>query len=79
MSDLAAAQDDLAAGKTISSSGVGETRKTERVELSVRERIRQILYALNRIDPITFPIGQIAPDRSVRVIFNTANTPWGCQ
>ena len=70
--DLAAAQDDLAAGKTILSSGVGETRKTEQIEHSTRERIRQILLALNRWSPLDYPLDQISPDRTVRVIFNTS-------
>lgn len=73
--DLEAAQDDLAAGKTISSSGVGETRKTEQVEISARERIRQILLAMNRLRPDAVPLDQISPDRTVRVVFNSAFPP----
>jgi dihydropteroate synthase len=67
--DLKAAQDDLAAGKTIISSGVGETRKGEKIDVSPTERIRRILVALHRIDPKKYPVCDISPDRQTRVSF----------
>jgi hypothetical protein len=67
--DLKAAQDDLAAGKTIQSSGVGETRKTEHIDTNPRERIRAILFALNKLDGVKYPLCQISPDRETRVTF----------
>lgn len=67
--DLRAAQDDLAAGKTIESSGVGETRKKERFDSSPRERIRNILNVLSKLDPAKYPPGCASPDRQTRAVF----------
>jgi hypothetical protein len=68
--DLQAAQDDLAAGKVIEGSGVGETRKKERFDSSPRERIRAILKALSILNPTLYPPGcAISPDRQTRATF----------
>lgn len=56
---LRSAQEELASGKQITSSSVGDASFTLQSEMGVRQRIELILRALNRLDPVTYPIDQI--------------------
>lgn len=53
--DLAAAQSDLAAGKQISRATVPGIDVTNAMELTITDRIKFILIALSRLDPVTYP------------------------
>ena len=67
--DLQYQQDNLAANKSITMNGVGETRKAEKINKSIESTIAQILRALNALDPVNYPIDQITRDRQTRVTF----------
>lgn len=56
---LRIAQDDLAAGKTVTSAGAGDSQVNERVEVPIKERIEQLMLALNAFDPKKYPLSQI--------------------
>ncbi len=64
------AQDDLAAGKTITGAGAGDTRFDNQVSLDPQKRIELLLRALNLLDPVTYPASQITRvTRTKLVIF----------
>ncbi len=42
------------------------------LELTIKERIRTILRALNKLDPDNYPLDQISPASQTRIIFNSA-------
>lgn len=52
------AQADLAAGKTLSSYGTGDTNASKQVQMDIRQRIAEILNALNAIDSTAYPAAQ---------------------
>lgn len=58
--DLARAQDDLAAGKTVSSINTGDFASGKQVQLTPQRRIEYILRALHAIDPDTYPASEIS-------------------
>ena len=70
-SDLAKCQADLAAGKTVIRADVPGISVYSQIEITITERIRQILVALNKVDPTTYPLDQISPASTTRVIFNS--------
>lgn len=64
--ELRRAQDDFAAGASVSSSSAGDTTGSYRGELSAKRRIELILKALYLLDPATYPLDQIVSiDRTV--------------
>ena len=56
---LLAAQQDLAAGKTITEVDSGNVRGKKQVQSNAIDRIRRILTALNVIDPTNYPLSSI--------------------
>jgi hypothetical protein len=73
--ELAQAQSDLMAGKATVRAGSGEILIQSQTEISLRERIRMILAALNKLDPETYPLDQITPASATKIVFNsTAST-----
>jgi hypothetical protein len=68
--ELRRAQEDLAAGKTITQNRSGDVGKVEQVEASALTRIRQLLIALNKLDPTTYPADQISPVNRTKVTFD---------
>lgn len=56
---LTSAQADLAAGKTLSSYGAGDSSASKQVQMTPLERIEKLLYALYLIDPDTYPLTSI--------------------
>ena len=68
--ELRRAQEDYAAGKTINSNRSGDVAKTEQIEASALTRIRQILLALNALDPVAYPIEKIAPANRTKATFD---------
>lgn len=72
--DLAKAQADLAAGKQVIRADVPGISVYNQVEITILERIRQILRALNVLAPSQYPLDQITPTRATRAIFNTTPT-----
>lgn len=69
-SELRRAQEDLAAGKSIIQNQSGDVRKVEQHEATALTRIRQILRALNRLDPIAYPADQISPNNRTKATFD---------
>ena len=53
--ELSKVLDDLASGKTVVSSGAGDSNLSERVEVSLMRRKEMILSDLNILDPTTYP------------------------
>lgn len=68
--ELRRAQEDLAAGKTITQNRSGDVGKVEQVEASALTRIRQLLLALNKLDPVTYPANQITPSNRTKAAFD---------
>ena len=68
--ELRRAQEDLAAGKTISENRSGDVMKRETVEASAMTRIRQLLIALNKLDPVSYPASSISPANRTRATFD---------
>jgi len=68
--ELRRAQEDHAAGKTITENRSGDVSKREQIESSALNRIRQILRALNAIDPTTYPADQISPANRTKATFD---------
>lgn len=64
---LREAQEDLAAGKTITSAGAGDTRFDNQVSGSPEKRIEQLLRALNLLDPVTYPATEIRRATRTRI------------
>jgi len=61
---LRAAQEELAAGKMLTSNSVGDTSFTAEREGSIIKRIEQIYRALNVLDSDTYPLASIvSPNR----------------
>lgn len=58
--ELRLAQEDLAAGKSITNSGAGDASMASRIDKSSEARIEMILKALNALDPEKYPIAQTA-------------------
>ena len=52
---LQQAQEDLAAGKTLSSWGNAGDSASKQIQISAHERIRMLLNDLNAIDPDNYP------------------------
>lgn len=67
--ELRAAQEDLAAGKSITRSGAGEASFENQVEKSIESRIQLLLQALNKLDPATYPIDQVTAIDRVKISF----------
>ena len=57
---LADAQDDLARGKMTISAGAGDASASSMVQMGAMQRIGLLLKALNRVDPVTYPLSETA-------------------
>lgn len=73
-SELAQAQSDLLAGKATIDARSGEVMIRSQPDISLQQRIRLILRALNLIDPQTYPADQISPDSQTRIVFNSSSS-----
>lgn len=69
---LRAAQDDLAAGKTVQDASSGDVSKRENISKSIESRIRMILQALTNLDPGKYPPSQSFATQEYRVTFSGA-------
>lgn len=66
---LSLAQDDLAAGGTLTSGGVGEVNFTQEQKLRIEQRIANILHSLSLNFPEKYPPSQFQlPTRTVAVM-----------
>jgi hypothetical protein len=68
--ELVAAQEDLAAGKSTVMAQAGEARSGSQVEISAQERIKQLLKALNLLNPTQYPIDQVTAVTCTRACFS---------
>lgn len=57
--ELAKAQADFSAGKTLVSVHAGDVSSAKQVQVDVRVRMEQLLYALYLLDPVKYPADQI--------------------
>lgn len=67
---LRLAQEDLAAGKTTSHASASGVAKESTVQMSPGARIQMIGRALNRIDPVRYPLDQVTEISEVQVAFS---------
>ena len=67
--ELAAAQEDLAAGKATIMAQAGEARSGRAVEESAVNRIKMLLRALNAVNPTAYPADQVTAMTSTRAAF----------
>lgn len=71
-SQLALAQADLAAGKTVTRANSDVIGVQNELGLSTTERIRLLLAALNKLDPETYPADQVSPATQTRAVLNAS-------
>lgn len=64
--ELGKVLDDLASGKTVVSSGAGDSNLTERSEVSIVRRRDMILSDLSVLDPGTYPRTEVIGARRTR-------------
>ena len=64
--ELGKVLDDLASGKTVVSSGAGDSNLTERSEVSIVRRKEMILSDLSVLDPATYPRTEVIGARRTR-------------
>lgn len=64
--ELGKVLDDLASGKTVVSSGAGDSNLTERSEVSIVRRKEMILSDLSVLDPGTYPRTEVIGARRTR-------------
>lgn len=55
---LAAAQEELANGSTLQQGGAGDAQGAFEVQARPEDRIRNLLYSLHLIDPVTYAEGK---------------------
>ena len=67
--ELRAAQEDLAAGKSTIQAGSGDASVQNRVEKSIEARIEQLLIALNKQDAEKYPLDQVSRITQTRAAF----------
>jgi hypothetical protein len=67
---LAKAQADYLAGKTVVSASVPGIAVHNQLDITITERIRLILVALNKLAPSLYPADQISQSSITRVVFN---------
>lgn len=72
--ELAKAQDDLAAGKSTISANSGDIGVRNQLDFSLRERIRLILQALSILDSTSYPPASITPSGATKIVFNSSTT-----
>ena len=73
--ELEAAQEDLLAGSSTIHAGAGSVTLGSKVNDTPQARIRLILLALNKRDPVTYPMSNIVPMTQARVVFGCPNPP----
>lgn len=68
--ELRAAQEDLAAGKSLIASRAGDVGTNSQIAESAQNRIKMLLAALNKIDPTNYPVADITAITSSRACFS---------
>jgi hypothetical protein len=71
--ELRAAQEDLATGRATIRTASGDVGQWSQVENSLTARIAMLLQALNRLEPVRYPIGQVTRSSEVRLVFNSSS------
>jgi sulfate adenylyltransferase subunit 1 (EFTu-like GTPase family) len=66
------AQEEYAEGKALVSAGAGDTSASKAVQASALTRIRKLLIALNKLDPVKYPTKDITPITQTTVAFPNA-------
>jgi len=73
-SALADAQQEFAEGKSLASVSAGDGSASKAIQMTPTTRIRKILLALHRLDPVTYPIADIVPTTTTHVSFPHARS-----
>ena len=68
--ELAKAQADLAAGKTVTSVSSDGSTTGKLVQVSAVERIKMLLVALNKLAPNTYHYNDVTPVTRTRAVFS---------
>ena len=71
--ELRAAQEDLAAGKSTISAGAGDASQQSKTDMAPADRVKMILRALNKLDPETYPIADITSNDRTRIVYGRSN------
>jgi hypothetical protein len=73
---LRAAQEELAVGRATVGANSADVGIRSEVEQSITARIELLLQALNKLDPVTYPIDQVNRISSFKAVLNSV--PPGC-
>lgn len=73
--ELAKAQSELASGVQIHTSGAGDVSASGAVQRSAETRIQQLLLALNKLDPVTYPASDVFRPTRTTAVANPIYTP----
>lgn len=69
---LRAAQEELATGKSVISGQLGEVSFGNAMTIGPAQRIKMILRELNRLDPTRYPIDEVSAPTHTVATFNVA-------
>ena len=67
--ELAKAQADFMAGRTVTSVSAGDASTGKQMVMSVERRIQQLLKALHILDPVTYPAADVIPNKLTKAKF----------
>lgn len=66
---LRAAQEELASGAALTGGTAGDQAFTQESKMNLEQRIANLLYALYRLDPVTYPATDCNPTTRTQAIF----------
>lgn len=69
---MTAAQEDLAKGKMLISTGSGDVQAAMQIQASARERIFELQMALYEVDPDTYAAFATVGHNQTRAVFSSA-------
>lgn len=67
--ELRKAQTDLSKGSTFQGGQAKDTNINRHVQISPEDRIDRIYFALNKLDPVTYPSADARPTRVATAVF----------
>lgn len=70
---LLEAQEEQAGGKILTSASAGDVSSGFEARTGPATRIKQLLRALNRVDPVGYPLSEVGTRSATRAIFPLIN------